>query len=81
VETDRFVLRAANTGISAIIDPHGRILAKTGIFKEAVLKGVFSLRDGQTIYVRYGDYFVLLAFLFLAALVARGIRKGTSKGT
>ncbi len=79
VETDRFVLRAANTGISAIIDPRGRILAKTGIFKEAVLKGVFSLREGQTIYVRYGDYFVLLAFLFLAALVARGIRKGASK--
>ena len=54
-------------------------MAKTGIFKEAVLKGVFSLREGQTIYVRYGDYFVLLAFLFLAAFVARGIRKGRAQ--
>jgi apolipoprotein N-acyltransferase len=69
VETDRFVLRAANTGISAIIDPRGRTVARTGIFKEAVLNGAFSPRQGQTVYVRYGDYFVLLAFLFLAAVV------------
>ena len=47
VETDRFVLRAANTGISAIIDPRGRTIARTGIFKEAVLNGAFSLRRGK----------------------------------
>jgi apolipoprotein N-acyltransferase len=73
VETDRFVLRAANTGISAIIDPRGRTTARTGIFAEAVLNGTFSLRQGETIYVRYGDYFVLLAFLFLCALVLKGV--------
>jgi apolipoprotein N-acyltransferase len=70
VETDRYVLRAANTGISAIIDPRGRVLARTGIFEERVLNGPFSLRHGETIYVRYGDYFVFLAFLFLCALLA-----------
>ena len=72
VETDRYVLRAANTGISAVIDPRGRIVGKTGLFEERVLNGFFSLRDGETIYVRYGDYFVFLAFLFLAALVLKG---------
>ena len=66
IETDRYVLRAANTGISAIIDPRGRINGKTSIFKEEVLRGMFSLRDGQTLYVRYGDYFILLSFFFLA---------------
>ena len=65
-EADRWVLRAANTGISAIIDPRGRINGKTNIFEEAVLKGTFSMRDGQTPYVKYGDYFVLLSTLFLA---------------
>jgi apolipoprotein N-acyltransferase len=69
VETDRYVLRAANTGISAIIDPRGRTCAKTGIFKEDVLNGSFGLRRGETPYVRYGDWFVLLCFLFLAAAV------------
>lgn len=67
IETDRYVLRAANTGISAVIDPRGRTCAKTGLFKEDVLRGSFSLREGETPYVRYGDWFVLLCFLFLAA--------------
>jgi apolipoprotein N-acyltransferase len=72
IETDRYVLRAANTGISAVIDPRGRTLAKTGIFKEAVLNGTFSLRRSKTIYVRYGDYFVLFALLYLCALIVLG---------
>ena len=72
IETDRFVLRAANTGVSAIIDPRGRVTSRTGIFTRAVLKGTFGTRDGQTLYVRYGDYFVALCFVVLVALVAGG---------
>jgi apolipoprotein N-acyltransferase len=73
IETDRFVLRAANTGVSAIIDPRGRIVARTGVFVRTVLKGTFAMRDSQTFYVRHGDYFVLVCFLLLVGLVARGI--------
>jgi apolipoprotein N-acyltransferase len=69
IETDRYMLRAANTGISAIIDPQGRIEKKTPIFVDAVLKGSFAMRDTKTFYVRYGDYFVVIALLGLAALV------------
>lgn len=78
-ETDRYVLRAANTGISAIIDPCGRVTARTGIFEERVLNGSFSLRHGETIYVKYGDYFILFAFLFLCGLVANGLLRGRAK--
>lgn len=70
VETDRYVLRAANTGISAIIDPRGRITARTPIFEEEVLKGKFTLRDGFTFYVRYGDYFILILLIFLLVIIA-----------
>lgn len=66
IETDRFLLRSANTGISAIIDPKGRIQAQTPIFVETVLRGSFSLKDTKTFYVRYGDYFILI---LLAALI------------
>ncbi len=66
IETDRYVLRAANTGISAIIDPRGRIVQNTGIFTEDSLKGNFSLHNGETFYVNRGDYFIFAAFLFLA---------------
>ena len=65
IETDRYLLRAANTGISAIIDPKGRVEAKTSIFTEDIFKGSFSMRDTKTFYVRYGDYFILFAFLVL----------------
>ena len=70
VETDRFVLRAANTGISAIIDPRGRIKGRTPIFTEEVLRGSYGLKDTMTPYVRYGDYFILLCVLFLVVIVA-----------
>jgi apolipoprotein N-acyltransferase len=73
VETDRFVIRAANTGVSAIIDPRGRITARTGIFIPAVLKGLFSMRNGETFYVRHGDYFVWLCLSVLVALIIRGL--------
>ncbi|MCX5811566.1 MAG: apolipoprotein N-acyltransferase [Proteobacteria bacterium] len=80
IETDRYVLRAANTGISAIIDPRGRIRQKTGIFTEDAIQGNFSLRNGQTFYVRYGDYFVLMAFLLLASLCGINFLKFRIKG-
>jgi len=73
IETDRYVLRAANTGISAIIDPKGHVDAKTPIFTEEILKGSFAMKNTKTFYVKYGDYFILLAFLVLvvAAIVGR----------
>jgi apolipoprotein N-acyltransferase len=73
IESDRYVLRAANTGISAIIDPRGRIHGATPIFEERVVKGRYAIKDSQTLYVRYGDYFVLLSALFLAGVVTGGI--------
>jgi len=68
IETDRFLLRSANTGISAVIDPKGRIQAQTPIFVETVLRGSFSLKDTKTFYVRYGDYFIAILFVALIAL-------------
>ncbi len=68
IETDRFLLRCANTGISAIIDPKGRIQAQTPIFVETVLRGSFSLKDTKTFYVRYGDYFIVIIFIALAIM-------------
>lgn len=71
IETDRFILRAANTGISAIIDNRGRIKTRTNIFEDAVLKGDFYLSDRETFYVRYGDWFVCLMTIFFLLLSVR----------
>jgi apolipoprotein N-acyltransferase len=70
VETDRFMLRSANTGISAVIDPRGRTTARTAIFTADVLTGTYALRTTRTFYVAHGDYFLVLCLLFLCGLIA-----------
>ena len=73
IETDRYVLRAANTGISSIIDPRGRIEGKTPIFTEEVLRGTYALKNTETFYVRHGDYFVIICVGFLVLVVVAGL--------
>ncbi len=79
VETDRFLLRSANTGISAVIDPRGRTTARTGIFTQDVLTGSYALRNTQTFYVKHGDYFLVLCLLFLCASVVVRARGGAGR--
>jgi apolipoprotein N-acyltransferase len=69
VETDRWVLRAANTGFSAIIDPQGHIRARTKLFEKTALTGRFAMKQSQTFYVQYGDYFMVLVGLTLFLFV------------
>ena len=57
VEQGRYLIRAANTGISGIVDPYGRVVAKTPIFEQAVVSGEVRYLDGPTVYGRTGDAF------------------------
>jgi apolipoprotein N-acyltransferase len=76
VENRRFLLRAANSGISAVIEPSGRIQASTGILREAICEGGFNFVAARTFYVRYGDAFVFLcAIISVAAALAAAVRK------
>ena len=65
VETRLYLVRAANTGISAIIDPTGKILSQTGLFERTVLKGEVKYIDEKTFYAAYGDLFVYLCGIVL----------------
>jgi apolipoprotein N-acyltransferase len=79
-ENRRFMVRAANTGISAIVDPYGRIVARTSLMRAAVLLGSVRPLAGRTPYARCGDLFawgcVILTFLHGAALRAAFPRRG-----
>ena len=55
VEQGRYLVRAANTGISGIFDPYGRPLFRTALFEPAVVVGDVRLLDGLTVYGRIGD--------------------------
>jgi apolipoprotein N-acyltransferase len=65
VENRLYLVRAANTGISAIIDPTGKILSQTGLFERTVLKGEVKYIDEKTFYASYGDLFVYLCGIVL----------------
>lgn len=67
VEHGTYLVRAANTGVSAVIAPTGDILAQTELFTEAVLLGTIRPRQGQTLYTRYGDILGWLCLVFLGA--------------
>ena len=61
VETRRYVLRAANGGFSGVIDPAGRVLAKTEYDERTAIETQVCVQDGQTFYVKHGDYLYRMA--------------------
>lgn len=67
LETGRYMLRATNTGVTAIIDERGRVLDTIEIFTTAALHGSAQGFSGATPYVRMGNYAALgLAVLLLS---------------
>lgn len=67
VETGRYFVQASNAGISGIVSDKGVILETTDAKTEKTLRGRIVLHDGWTLYTRYGDWFIVLLSLFLAA--------------
>lgn len=69
MENGRWLLRAANTGISALIDPDGAVVQRSRQFEEQVLRGEAEPRRGLTPYQRWGDapLWILSILLLLAA--------------
>lgn len=66
-------VRAANTGVSALIDDRGRVVRRSRLFEEASVVGEIQLQTGRepTFYARMGDVFVI--FCLLVTFV-RGVR-------
>jgi len=81
VENHLAVARAANTGISGLIAPDGRILAKTPIFTEQAITGTIPLRTSPpTFYTQYGDVFswgcvILTGFLFIGCRKTASLKR------
>lgn len=65
------LVRAANTGISAMIDTKGRILGALPLNTEGALDQALPPPDGATLYVRVGDWPAALLFIFLCGFAFR----------
>jgi apolipoprotein N-acyltransferase len=63
IEQGRYLVRAANTGISGIVDPYGRVLARTELFETKSVLGEARFRQERTLYAKIGDLPAQLAVL------------------
>lgn len=69
--------RAANTGVSAIIDDRGRVRMQTKLFEQTLLVADVPLRTGGSFYARHGDWLPIAASLVIVALaVASRMQRG-----
>jgi len=72
IEHRRYMVRATNSGISAVVDPLGRIVARTGLLTRENLRYDVHMLDGETVYSRLGDW---PGWLGLVAIVWMLIRR------
>ena len=75
IETRRAIARCANTGISAIISPSGKIVASTPWWEACTLEGKIPVRDDITFFVAHGDITGrVCTFVFILLLMALAVR-------
>ncbi len=71
IETRRYLVRSARSGISCIVDEKGRVLKELGLFRRGVLKYTVPLFKYKTFYVKFGkimDVFYFIIFVLLITL-------------
>jgi len=72
IENHRWLLRDTNTGVTAVIDPYGRIVERAPRFERTALQGEYDLERDTTFYTRHGDWFpVVCAMVALAGMLLR----------
>jgi len=71
-ENARWILRATDNGVTAVIDPAGRVVRSTPEYTELAARFRYRYLRDQTFYTRYGDWFVALCALFAAGVLMSG---------
>jgi apolipoprotein N-acyltransferase len=74
VETDRYLLRAGTTGISAFVDPAGRIVEELAMNRQGIIYAQFESRKSVTPYVRFGDWFAWVACVVTLVTMVRRMK-------
>ncbi len=69
IENRRYLLRATNDGITALIDPFGRVEKRVARHQMEILPVTFSYRRGRTFYTEHGDVFAWLCAALAAVMI------------
>jgi len=75
LENGRYLLRATNTGVTAIIDPLGKVQAQLPQFQRAELSGTFIPYQGSTPYSKYGHLALWILWGALLAWIVASSRR------
>jgi apolipoprotein N-acyltransferase len=75
IEEGRYLVRSANTGISGIVNPYGRVLERSEIYAPAVIVGEARFLTVSTFYARHGDVFAYASGVFTLAMLALARRR------
>jgi apolipoprotein N-acyltransferase len=79
VENGRWIIDAAVSGISAYVDPTGRVVASAGLFEPTILRHDVVASSLQTPYVRLGDWFPWLCVGLVLGIVITPRRRDTTR--
>lgn len=75
VENGRYVVRAANSGISSFITPHGEIISSLPPLVKGTLTEEISFIDSSTVYTRWGDVIIFPILLYLLFCISVTLKK------
>ena len=75
IEQGRYLVRAANTGITGIVDPYGRVLARTRLGETTVVVGEARFVQERTLYATIGDVVAYAAVALTALAVVAALRR------
>lgn len=79
IEQGRYLVRSANTGISGIVDPYGRVLIKTELFETVAVVGEARFVQARTVYATIGDLAVYVSAAAVVLALAWAFVEGRSR--
>jgi len=73
IENRRWVVRSANTGVSCVIDDHGRYVKELPLFTSGSITERVPLLEAKTLYVRWGDYIAIPSLIYSIGVLLFGL--------
>jgi apolipoprotein N-acyltransferase len=80
IENNRWVLRSTNTGVTASIDPYGRVIDQMPRHVRGALLAKFDFIDGTTFYTLHGDWIAWICAALTALLVGASLLRSRREG-
>jgi apolipoprotein N-acyltransferase len=81
IENDRWLLRDTNTGVTASIDPYGRVVASVPRKVRTALAASYLLVNETTFYTRHGDWLAYACAIISIVVIAVSLTPGKGRRT